>query len=64
MFVRSKGENITMVFVYIDDIVLFKNDTYEIAEVSRLASEFEMTDFRIKSFLETDIFKISVGIFL
>lgn len=53
-----------MVFVYIDDIVLFKNDTYEIAEVSRLASEFEMTDFRIKSFLETDISKISVGIFL
>lgn len=49
---RSKGENITMVFVYIDNIVLTKKDTYEIAEVRRLALEFEMTDFGIRYFLK------------
>ncbi|KAL8145769.1 hypothetical protein AgCh_003786 [Apium graveolens] len=45
MFVKRKGEKITVLIVYVDDIVITGSDTCEIADVKqRLASEFEMKD--------------------
>ena len=43
MFVKRKGEKITVLIVDVDDIVITGNNTCEIADVKqRLASEFEM----------------------
>ncbi|KAL8104492.1 hypothetical protein AgCh_028637 [Apium graveolens] len=66
MFVKRKGEKITVLIVYVDDIVITSNDTCEIADVKRrLASEFEMKDLgKLRYFLGIEVSRSPGGIFL
>ncbi|KAL8108782.1 hypothetical protein AgCh_025025 [Apium graveolens] len=56
MFVKRKSEKITVLIVYVDDIVITDNDTCEIVDVKRrLASEFEMKDLGKLRLLPTEL---------
>ncbi|KAL8146639.1 hypothetical protein AgCh_004391 [Apium graveolens] len=66
MFVKRKGEKVTVLIVYVDDIVIIGNDTCEIADIKRrLASEFEMKDLgKLRYFLGIEVSRSPGGIFL
>lgn len=64
LFVKHCGSKITILIVYVDDIVLIGNDPKEIAQLKgKLATEFEVKDLEsMKYFLGMEIAQSSKGI--
>lgn len=66
MFVRREGEKITVLIVYVDDIVVTGNHEAEISQLkSLLAKEFEIKDLGpLKYFLGIEVAQSKSGIFI
>jgi hypothetical protein len=66
LFIRHRGGNMTLLIVYVDDIVITGNDHQEITNLKkRLAEEFERKDLgRLRYFLGIEVAWSARGIFI
>jgi hypothetical protein len=66
MFVKRQGGKITVLIVYVDDIIVTGDDEDEISSIKqRLATEFEVKDLGpLRYFLGIEVARSSRGIFL
>jgi Reverse transcriptase (RNA-dependent DNA polymerase) len=66
LFLKRRNEKITMLIIYVDDMIITGDDTEEIrAMEERLSREFEMKNFRgLKYFLGIEVTRSSHGIIL
>ncbi|KAK0581627.1 hypothetical protein LWI29_016112 [Acer saccharum] len=66
LFFKRKGDKITMLIVYVDDMIVTGNDDLEMTNLqSHLATEFEMKDLGVlRYFLGIEVARSKHGIFL
>ena len=66
LFIKHKVENVTMLIVYVDDMIITGNDEEETTRMQKeLATEFEMKNLGgLKYFLGIEISRSKQGIFL
>ena len=66
LFLRKKDDRITCLVIYVDDVVITRNDSEEISELERrLFLEFEMKDLgNLKYFLRIEVIRSKIGIFI
>lgn len=66
LFLKRKNGRITCLVIYVDDMVITRNDTEEIDELKRrLFLEFEMKDLgNLKYFLGIEVLRSKEGIFI
>jgi len=66
LFLKRNGGKTTALIIYVDDMIVLKNDEEGISELQRyLASEFEMKDLDgLKYFLGIEVYRSKLGIFL
>lgn len=66
LFFKREGSKMTALIVYVDDIVVSRNDDNEISRLrDQLAKEFENKDLScLKYFLRIEVAKSKKGIFL
>ena len=66
LFLKRKGDKITCLLIYVDDMIITGNDEEEIAQLKKnLATEFEMKDLgALKYFLGVEVLRSRKGIFI
>ncbi|XP_042495000.1 uncharacterized mitochondrial protein AtMg00810-like [Macadamia integrifolia] len=66
LFIKRSGEKVTILIVYVDDIVVIRNDSIEIDHLKGfLGNEFEIKGLgKLRYFLGIEITRSSKGIFL
>ena len=66
LFFKRKGDKITILIVYVDDMIVTGNDDLEMTALqSYLATEFEMKDLGVlRYFLGIEVARSKHGIFL
>jgi len=66
LFLKRNGGKTAALIIYVDDMIVIKNDEEGISELQRyLASEFEMKDLDgLKYFLGIEVYRSKLGIFL
>ena len=66
MFIKRSGDKITILIVYVDDIVVTGNDVEEVSHLKAcLAKEFEMKDLGpLRYFLGIEVARSNKGIFI
>ncbi|KAM2593818.1 hypothetical protein TB1_042916 [Malus domestica] len=66
LFIKRKGSKVTLVIIYVDDMVVTGDDTEEMNELQEhLSSEFEMKDLGgLKYFLGIEVARSRDGIYL
>ena len=66
LFIKHKAGKVTLLIIYVDDMIVTGDDTVEIEELKkRLASEFEMKDLgSLKNFLGVEVTRSKHGLFL
>ena len=66
LFLKKKGNQITCLIIYVDDMVITGNNVEEISDLKRkLFLEFEMKDLgNLKYFLEIEVYRSKQEIFI
>lgn len=66
LFIKRRGDNLTVLIVYVDDMIVIGNDEVERAALQRyLSREFEMKDLGLlKYFLGIEVSRNKTSIFL
>lgn len=66
MFLKKKGDLVTYLIIYVDDMIITGNDENEIQSLKRrLFGEFEMKDLgNLKYFLGIEVLRSRKGIFI
>lgn len=66
LFIRRNGEKLTLLIIYVDDMIITGNDEEEITELQeKLSKEFEMKNLgKLKYFLGIEVARSNEGIFL
>ena len=66
LFLKRKGDCVTCLIIYVDDMIITGNDREEIGALrEKLFEEFEMKDLgKLKYFLGIEVLRSSLGIFI
>ncbi|KAK8950885.1 hypothetical protein KSP39_PZI004349 [Platanthera zijinensis] len=66
LFIKRRGAHVSILFVYVDDIIITRNDLEEIAHLKeQLGREFEIKDLgKLKYFLGIEVVRSRRGIFI
>jgi len=66
LFLKRKGDLITCLIIYVDDMIITESDIEEIAQLrNNLFREFEMKDLGgLKYFLGIEVLRSNKGIFI
>jgi Reverse transcriptase (RNA-dependent DNA polymerase) len=66
LFIKLKGDKLTVLIIYVDDMIIAKNDREKMHRLEeKLSQEFEMKNLgRLEYFLEIKIMRSKEGIFL